>query len=157
MDVDLLKRRLSVEQAWDPCEGVIAPKSRAGKRAVPIPAALAEHLVAQRIRQAPDSDDEYVFARDGGKPFSPSTLHQRAQRAWKVAGVERCGLHEARHTFGTIMWDSMIEAGRPNPKRLQLLMGHADINTTMVRYVKDSLGSERQAAEDFDAYLWRCE
>jgi integrase len=40
-DVDLEAGVIRVERAWDPCDGFIEPKSRAGRRAIPIVAALS--------------------------------------------------------------------------------------------------------------------
>jgi integrase len=150
-DVDLGQGMINVRRSWDQQEGVIEPKTRNGKRRIAIAPPLRAYLVAHRIRKSPNDNSEYVFGRPNGEPFSPSSIHQRAARAWK--GMEWYTPHEARHTFGTLVWDSMIQAGHANPKRLQMLMGHSDLETTMNRYVKDSLDAETMAAEDFALYL----
>ena len=51
-DVDLDRNLISVERAWDPRAGLIEPKSRAGRRRVPIAAPLRSELIAHRLRQA---------------------------------------------------------------------------------------------------------
>lgn len=153
-DVSLLDGELRVEHSYDPVAGLVQPKSKAGKRPVPVPTTLRGLLVSHRILCAPKHDSEHVFQRTNGeRPFDPTSLKDRALKAWANAGLQPIGLHEARHAFGTFVWDSMVSAGRPNPKRLQKLMGHADLSTTMDRYVKDSLESAHAAAADFDAYL----
>jgi len=50
-DVDLAAGVIRIERSWDDEEGSIAPKSAAGRRTVPIPGLLREHLVAHRLRQ----------------------------------------------------------------------------------------------------------
>jgi integrase len=49
--------------------------------------------------------------------------------AWENAKAERITLHEARHTFASLM----IAAG-VNAKALQSYMGHASITTTFNLY-----------------------
>jgi integrase len=49
-DVDLAAGVIHVERSWDAKEGVVGPKSRAGRRTVPIPAALRDYLVEHKLR-----------------------------------------------------------------------------------------------------------
>ena len=86
--------------------------------------------------------------RDGGGPFMPTKLTNRADKAWKAAGLERITLHECRHTFASLM----IAAG-VNAKALQTFMGHANIGITLDRYGHLMPGSEAEAADLLDAYL----
>src|SRR3954470_3813986 len=51
-DVDLAVGILRVERAWDRHAGVIEPKSRAGRRSVPIAAVLRDHLVEHKQQAA---------------------------------------------------------------------------------------------------------
>jgi integrase len=151
-NVDLSTNRIRVEKSWDQQEGLIEPKSRKSKRVVPIPAILRSFLVAHRQVTVP-TREAFVFARSDGRPFSPSTVHQRARRAWAVADLQVIGLHEARHTFASLMIAAMVMANSFNPKVLQSIMGHADITTTFDRYGKLMPGSEGEAADALDAYL----
>ena len=48
--VDLAGGVIRVERAYDPKAGFVEPKSKAGRRNVPIPAALRDHLVEHRMR-----------------------------------------------------------------------------------------------------------
>jgi integrase len=50
-DVDLAGGVIRVERSWDEKEGVIEPKSKNGRRKVPIAAVLRDHLVEHRMRQ----------------------------------------------------------------------------------------------------------
>jgi integrase len=53
------------------------------------------------------------FGRTPDTPFRPTSVAKRAARAWKDAGLQPITLHEARHTFA-----SMIIAARVNAKAL---------------------------------------
>ena len=59
-------------------------------------------------------------------------------------------LHEARHTFASLM----IAAG-VNAKALSTYMGHANISITLDRYGHLMPGNEAEAAHLLDAYLSR--
>ncbi|MDT3700491.1 MAG: tyrosine-type recombinase/integrase [Thermincola sp.] len=47
-----------------------------------------------------------------------------------------------RHTFGTML----AQAGE-NPKNLQMLLGHADIRTTMGTYCHTNIEDKKRAVE----------
>ena len=96
-----------------------------------------------------DATDGLVFGRRGDA-VSTSNLWRRAQQAWKRAGLEPIGLHEARHTFASVL----IAAG-VNAKAITTYMGHASIQTTYDLYGKLMPGSESEATALVDAYLAR--
>jgi integrase len=81
-------------------------------------------------------------------PFDYLPTYRRAQRAWKAANLEPIGLHEARHTFASLM----IGAGA-NMKALAAYMGHSSVTITLDRYGHLLPGNEAEAAERFDAFL----
>jgi integrase len=149
-DVDLSANVIHVRQAWDPKGGgqMVEPKSRAGKRRVPIPAVLRVHLA--RLSDAPggDADPDGLVFGVGGKPFCSSAVIGRARRAWEKARLDPIGMHECRHTFASLM----IAAG-VNAKALSTYMGHANIAITMDRYGHLMPGNEDEAAALLDAYL----
>jgi integrase len=138
---------IRVERAWDVKAGrAVEPKSRAGRRSVPIAAGLRDYLAAHRLREGRHSG--LVFAREGDRPVAPNSLAARADRAWRKAGLRRITLHECRHTFASLM----IAAG-VNVKALSTFMGHASITITLDRYGHLFPGSEAEAAELLDGYL----
>jgi integrase len=148
-DVNLAAGVIRVERSYDDKGRMeIEPKSRAGQRTIPIVGALRDVLVEHKARQG--RDDGLVFGSSAERPFQPSNLWRRAQRAWKRAGLEPIGLHEARHTFASVL----IAAG-VNAKALTTYMGHASIQTTYDLYGKLMPGSESEAAALVDAYLAR--
>jgi integrase len=89
-----------------------------------------------------------VFGSDAETPFDYHPTMRRAQRAWKAAELEPIGLHEARHTFASLM----IAAG-VNAKALATYMGHSSITITLDRYGHLMPGNEPEAAARLDALL----
>lgn len=146
-DIDINRGVVNVERSWDQKSGLIAPKSSAGRRRAPIASVLRDYLLADTQATAAD---QLVFGRKNGRPFNPTTVAQRARRAWKEAKLEPVTLHECRHTFATLM----IAAG-VNAKALQTFMGHASITITLDRYGHLFPGSEEEAAALLDSYLAR--
>ena len=146
-DVDLARGVLEVCQAWDPKEHqIVAPKSAAGSRRVPIAAVLRAFLAPAQLA-APADSERLVFGTDG-VPFCASSVSERALRAWKAAQLQPICLHDCRHTFASLM----IAAG-VNAKALSTFMGHANISITLDRYGHLMPGAEDEAAGLMDAYL----
>lgn len=160
-DVDLAGGRtglIRVERSWDVREGLIEPKSQAGRRVVPIAGILREHLIAHKLRSG--RSEGLVFGRTAEQPFDGTSISERAATAWKkatAAALEQdpdaapfvpITLHECRHTFASLM----IAAG-VNAKALSTYMGHSSITITLDRYGHLMPGNEEQAADLLDAYL----
>ncbi|MBD3004334.1 tyrosine-type recombinase/integrase [Streptomyces sp. 5-10] len=86
-------------------------KSRAGRRAVPLPgplvAMLRAHAEAQeRERKAAGNlwaESDYVFTKPLGGPLSPNTDYHDWKRLLEDAGVRDARLHDARHTAATVL------------------------------------------------------
>jgi integrase len=147
-DVDLAAGVIRVRRSWDQRAGEIAPKSRAGVRDVPIPTALRSHLAAHRLAAATEAG--LVFGRSPSNPFNPPTVNARARRAWTAAGLAPIGLHEARHTYASLM----IAAG-VNAKALATYLGHSSVTITYDRYGHLMPGNAGEAVALLDAYLER--
>jgi integrase len=164
-DVDFEAQVIAVERGWDQVEGVIEPKSRAGRRSVPLLAILRDYL-SEHLRRTGRSGDDLIFGRSLREAFYASTVDGRAKRAWAAANkrereaAERerresellvpISLHLCRHTFASLM----IDAGA-NPKAIQEFMGHSKIQTTFDVYGHLLPGSRDEVRERMDAYLWR--
>lgn len=147
--VDLAIGVIHVERAYDDKERVeVEPKSRAGRRTVPIVGALRDVLVEHKASERRETG--LVFGSSAKTPFQPSNVWRRARTAWRRAGLNPIGLHEARHTFASVL----IAAG-VNAKAITTYMGHASIQTTYDLYGKLMPGSESEAAALVDAYLAR--
>ena len=145
--VDLAAGVIRVERAYDPiAREFIEPKSRAGRRRVPIVGLLRDILVAHKM--ASGRSEGLAFGRDGHTPFADSSLRERSRRHFKKAGLEPLALHEARHTAASFM----IAAG-VNAKAITTYMGHASISTTFDLYGHLMPGNEDEAAALMEQYL----
>jgi integrase len=147
-DVDMAGDVIHVERSWDAKEGAVEPKSRAGRRTVPIPTVLREFLVEHKLRSGRHVG--LVFGTSYTQPFTPSNVRKRGNAAWARASLEPIGLHECRHTFASLM----IAAG-VNAKSLSTYMGHSSVMITLDRYGHLMPGNESEAAELLDNYLAR--
>src|SRR5437016_1077564 len=145
--VDFGEGVIRVERSWDERAGPVSPKSRAGRRHVPLPRPLRGYLARHRLLIGAGAD-ELVFGRGAERAFRPEALVRRARKAWKEAKLSPIGLHECRHTYAAFM----IAAG-VNAKALSTYMGHSSITVTLDRYGHLMPGNEREAAGMLAAYL----
>jgi integrase len=145
-DVDFGAGVIRVRASLDDSGDRLPPKTFAGERSVPIVSALRAVLVEHRVASG---GRRYVFpggSRD--RPFTSSTVAREARETWAAARLATIGLHEARHTFASIL----IAAG-VNAKAISTAMGHSSIQITFDRYGKLMPGSEAELVERVDAYL----
>jgi len=89
-----------------------------------------------------------VFGRTAARPFGSTTVVARARRAWKQAGLQPIGMHEARHACASLM----IAAGL-GVKTVSTYMGHSTITITLDRYSHLLPGNEREARAQLDRLL----
>jgi integrase len=110
-------------------DGVVgAPKSRFGRRCVPIDQELALRLKARR--DPVSGEEALVFSNDKGAPLNPSNIRYRVLvPAVKRAGLPRVGFHALRHTCASML----VERGL-SPLRLQRWMGHHSAAYTLDVY-----------------------
>jgi integrase len=146
-DIDLQASLIHVNGSWDMRAGPISPKSRAGRRRVPLITTLRRHLVAHQLRQG-RPDNGYVFPNRHGRPFDPTTIVNRARKTWNHNNLKPLTLHECRHSYAAFM----IAAG-VNAKALSTYMGHSTITTTLDRYGHLLPGNETHAANLLETLL----
>jgi integrase len=139
-DVDLAAGIIRVERGWDSEVGEVAPKSKQGRRKVPIPAALRDHLDAYLV-DGPTEGRIFTGLRE---------CYNRGRDAAVAAEVEPATFHECRHGYASLM----IAAG-VNVKALSTFMGHANIRITLDQYGHLLPGAEDEAAGLLDAFLAR--
>lgn len=146
-NIDFDKSEIVVSSTWDEKAGEVPPKSEAGIRAVPLLAILRAPLAEHLLRTGRTGAD-LVFGRTATDAFVPSSVGNRAKTDWKRAGLDPVTLHDARHTFATLL----IDAGG-NAKAIQESMGHADIRMTFGTYGHLIEGSRDELRAQVDAYL----
>lgn len=140
-DIDLATGVIRVERGWDEVVGEIAPKSRQGRRKVPIPAVLRDRL-DEFLLDAPARGRIFVNVRESYDQGRAAALEREGGRAPT--------LHECRHGYASLM----IAAG-VNVKALSTFMGHANIRITLDQYGHLLPGAEDEAAGLLDAFLAR--
>jgi integrase len=153
-DIDLKAKTLTVNQARvlvEYCILIEEPKSRNGKRTLPLDDALIAALIELRKRQMAESaaagaayqaglgvldwysGGEYVITDELGMPVHPEWYSDEFGRLLRRAGLRRITLHESRHTTLTLM----EHAGVPI-SIISKWAGHYDAAFTQRTYVHAS-------------------
>jgi integrase len=121
----LAVRRAGVRGADGP------PKSRHGRRDVPLTWALADKLRAARKASEWPRDGDLVFASLRGSPLDHADVMRRVLRpAAAEAGAPWAGFHTFRHTCATLMF-----ARGANAVQVQRRLGHHSASFTLDTYV----------------------
>lgn len=147
--VDLRKGVIHVRQRADEWGVIGPPKSKAGRRSIPIPPSLVSLLKQWKVECPPG---ELVFPSDEGRPQSLSNIYNRAWKPIQLsAGVcdpakdaegkvkrdkdgnpvmaPRYNFHSLRHFHA-----AMLIADGANPKEVQAELGHSSIQVTFDTY-----------------------
>ena len=147
-DLDLARDpcpAIRVERSWDAQEGIVAPKSEAGVRTVPVVDELRRHLLAHKLRLG--WNEGYLFGRFAETPFSYTGTLSRARRTWKDAKLEPIGFHECRHSFVSLWHDAGVSLDRIGD-----YAGHSGSGiTNRYRHLRD--GQQAEDAALVNAYL----
>jgi integrase len=153
-DIDLRARTLTVNQSRVLVEYRVRleePKSRNGKRTLPLDGELVAALTALRKRELEESTTagpaygsgvadldwyqggEYVITDEAGTPVHPEWYSDEFRRLLRRAGLRRITLHDSRHTTLTLM----EHAGVPI-SIISKWAGHYDSAFTQKTYVHAS-------------------
>lgn len=115
------------------------PKSKHGRRDVPLDHALVSELRRHRADTEWPGDEDLVFPTLAGTPFEPRNLRRRALApAAQEAGARWAGFHTFRHTCASMLF----ERGA-NAKQVQRWLGHHSAAFTLDTYIhllSDDLG-----------------
>jgi integrase len=154
-DVDLDRRRLSVQQAviLVAYELMISDiKTDRGRRTIDLDERTVTVLRAWRKRQVEErllvgdayQHNDLVFARPDGAPTNPDLFSQSFDRAVARSGLPRIRPHDLRHTHATIL----LQAGVP-VKVVSERLGHANPAFTITVYQHVIPGMQADAATVF--------
>jgi integrase len=129
-----------------------APKSRAGRRELPLPDHLIVELKATRKIQATDRlklgeayvASGYVVVNEAGEALTPNAVESRWARVLVAAKVRHRRLHDARHTCGTLMHLKGVPIAL-----ISAWLGHASKAFTMQTYVNPQPEALAVAAQSF--------
>ncbi len=107
------------------------PKSRYGRRDVPLDPALVSELRERRRGAEWGRDEDLVFPSLEGTPLNPENLRRRVLRpAAEKAGAPWAGFHTFRHTCAAILFERGL-----NVEQVQRWLGHHSPSFTLDTYV----------------------
>ena len=115
-----------------------APKTKAGRRVVPLAAPVAE-VLRRQVRRGP-----YVVSRKDGSRVPPHDVSSAFRRFVKRYPRE-VSFHGLRHSFAT----NLIYRAKADIKLVQELLGHADPATTARIYLHPTDGDKRDLMARF--------
>lgn len=112
------------------------PKTRTSRREIP----LSKHMVqALKILQKSYPSDAWFLSGNTIKPVEPRCYRKSIKTYLKQAAVHQVRPHVLRHTFATTCLQSGCDI-----KTLSELLGHANANITLQRYVHSDLSRKRR-------------
>ena len=125
--IEISKTMMRIKNTFGKTEVQIgSPKSESSKRFIPTPQSLLPLI--NRFR-----NNGYVLSSDKLEFTEPRLLQIKFEKMIAAAGLEKTNFHALRHTFAT----RCVEAG-VDVKTLSEILGHADVKTTLNRYVHSS-------------------
>lgn len=107
---------------------ITEPKSKCSVRDIPLPGFIVE--IARQFEVTPKA---YILSGECGRYVEPRTMQNKFKRYVKDGGIADANFHATRHTFAT----RCVEAGF-DIKTLSEILGHANVNITLSRYVHSS-------------------
>ncbi|MEZ5246295.1 MAG: tyrosine-type recombinase/integrase [Acidimicrobiales bacterium] len=91
------------------------PKSRAGRRTVPVPSFVMEELVIDMASRGVEPD-ELIWTSPNGKPLGDANFRRRIWKpATEAAGLDGLRIHDLRHTC-VAMWSRSLASPRAAAK-----------------------------------------
>ena len=113
------------------------PKTKAGRRTVPMVDSLIPILQEHRARQDGEKIDagsawnkrDLVFCSNVGTIIEPRRVCTTMDKIADAAGMEHFSFHALRHSFATRMLEANV-----SPKVVQDILGHTDVTLTLNTY-----------------------
>lgn len=128
-----------------------APKTKSGKRTVPISNSLVKILQEHKAKQSELSmkrgrkdfnKSKYVFCSEVGTSLNARNVQRSHYQTCERANIPRVGFHALRHTFATRMIENNVDV-----KTVQAWVGHSNIQMTYNIYVHVQEQSKKAAAQ----------
>lgn len=116
------------------------PKSKCSIRTIPIPDNILDDLSGTH------PEDAFVLTGRSDSYVEPRTMENRFKSILKKCGIDDANFHTLRHTFAT----RCVEVGF-DIKSLSEILGHANVNITLNRYVHPSMELKRQNMDKLSA------
>ena len=139
-----------------------APKTKTGKRIIPLNPTLTAILEEQRRHQAaerlkagsawvggdPGKGGGFIFANAIGRPSDRNNLNRVFRRLLDLAKLPRRGVHALRHTFAT----NWVQTN-PDVPALARILGHSDPAFTYRTYCHADQRSMAQGMAEMEGYM----
>lgn len=126
---------------------VQTPKTKSSGREIPIPRELAGVLKTLRGKARPET---WFLSGNVDKPVEPRCYRKSIRGYLQRASVRRVHPHALRHTFATTCLQTGCDI-----KTLSEILGHADANITLKRYVHSDMKRKRSEMERIFSVVWR--
>jgi len=157
-DVDLERGTLLVRQALQRIDGewrFVEPKTEQSRRVIPLPAVAVAALKAHRDRQtwerkAAEKGEGWhetglVFCAPDGSPQFAQNITRTFQGLLVRAGLKPRRFHDLRHACCSLL----LAQGVP-PGTVMEILGHSNIQTTMMIYREVTQDAKRQGIAKLD-------
>lgn len=161
-DIDLTEKTVKVQRTasylpdkqtgkWRYVE--TTPKSKAGKRTIPLADFALVALKAHKIKQLEQrliaglswKDNDLVFPGQTGKHIPISTLQDQFKKIVVRSGVPDIRIHELRHSSATMLLKMGVDM-----KIIQKILGHSNYATTANIYGHVLIDMQEGAIEKLD-------
>lgn len=113
-----------------------SPKTKSSRRKIPIPRNLVQILKSLKGDAEPEV---WFLSGNAEKPVEPRCYRKSIQIYLRQAAVRKVRPHTLRHTFAT----TCLQAGC-DIKTLSEILGHANANITLQRYVHSDIERKRK-------------
>ena len=113
------------------------PKTSSSVRAIPIPSFLRDLIAKQTQNRA-----DYFLSGSQVAVVEPRVMQYRFQQYLRQADIEKANFHALRHTFATRCVECGFEV-----KSLSEILGHANVQTTLNKYVHSSFALKQENME----------
>lgn len=116
-----------------------SPKTRNSIREIPMPTFLKDLVMAFGVNK---SGNSYVLSTNTKAVIEPRVMQYRFKQILKEAEIDNANFHALRHSFATRCVECGVEV-----KSLSEILGHANISTTLNRYVHSSFSLKQSQME----------
>src|SRR5581483_9661143 len=133
-----------------------SPKSRAGRRVLPLPEPGRQALLRLKAQQDQDraragerwkDTDGRIVTSAAGTPPTPNRLQDTLDRLCARAGVPRLTVHQLRHQCASLLF-----AAGADVKQVQQHLGHSRASVTLDIYTHLLTGTDGEMARRFERF-----
>ena len=147
-DVDFIKNTISIKQQVTQINGKIhisSLKTESSCRELPMTPYIKE--VLSGVKRT-NNEFNLVFVSSVNTPIAPRNLYRTFKAILKNLGLPNITIHDQRHLMATYLKDLGV-----NVKDAQMILGHANISTTLQHYTHSNLDSKQIALDELSKAL----